>query len=469
MTRAEPLKVPGQNLAFFPAWKQSAVLAAFVIATTLVTVATCAYAAGGLSGGSVIAMSVLASAACLPVLVSTGALLEDSLLFALAFTLSLSIKKHLIFDSDHLGGAIGYRIAISDLVILALIASLLLRNGFNKKLRVEVNKGILLCFSGYSVLALLSTLAGPSLRLGAFQLSAVLQAFLVFLFVSNYIKDLRRLRIFVTALILALALQSSVTIWQVERPGKLDLHFLGAQEEQDGRVVNRSLELPSVDVGTTTMGGEIQHRPTGLLIHPNVLALYLAFSIPLAIGWWLCANSIWLQILTGLVIGVSAAGMYLTLSRSGWAALVFALVAMAGFWWKWKPARLPLWQRFTIVAVFIISLVGLSLHAKKIYLRVTETADEAVSFRKTLTVAALKMVAAHPFLGVGLNSFTEVVENYDSSMMSRIKRYPVHNTVLLEISKTGIFWGIAVVVLWVEVLWQMYRAARLLGAATPRI
>ena len=63
----------------------------------------------------------------------------------------------------------------------------------------------------------------------------------------------------------------------------LELSFLGAADDQEDKIVNGRVALPDVDTGTTFVEGEVTHRPTGLLIHPNVLALYLVLTIPISL------------------------------------------------------------------------------------------------------------------------------------------------------------------------------------------
>jgi len=71
----------------------------------------------------------------------------------------------------------------------------------------------------------------------------------------------------------------------------------------------------------------------------------------------------------------------------------------------------------------------------------------------------LRMVGTHPFLGVGLNSFETVVEDYDPTTMSRYKQYPVHNIFLLELAETGVFGAAAFLVLWGIILRRIFKEA----------
>jgi O-antigen ligase len=68
-----------------------------------------------------------------------------------------------------------------------------------------------------------------------------------------------------------------------------------------------------------------------------------------------------------------------------------------------------------------------------------------------------------------LNSFVTVVEQYDETMMSRIKAFPVHNILFLEFSETGILGGVAFIVLWILTMRCMFAAARRTASPFPRV
>ena len=144
--------------------------------------------------------------------------MSNALLLLLAATMSLSIKKHLMAEPGHLGGAIGYKLAITDLLVLALMAAFLLTTGRRRSLHVVVPKSILISFCCYFVIATVSTATGISPKLGAFQCLAYLQSFLLFVFLLNFLTSLHRLRIFVAGLVAGVVIQSGFAILQARQP-----------------------------------------------------------------------------------------------------------------------------------------------------------------------------------------------------------------------------------------------------------
>jgi len=407
-----------------------------------------------------IAWAFLLAAACLPVTLYFRGLTERLLLFGLVLTLPVSLKVHLLFREGHMGGAIGLRVSITEILMgCVLVACIWRMMNSAARTRIAVDPTIRKALAVYLACAAISTLLGSDGELGLYQLAAIVQAFLVFVFVTNYVTSAQRLRICIVGAVLSLAVQSAIAIVQVEKPGLVNLSSLGAEEQSEETVVAGSVALPNVDKGTTTIAGEIEHRPSGLLIHPNVLAAYLVLSIPLAFAGWVVASSFWMQSLCLLSAGAGLAALYFSLSRSGWAGLGLALLLMA---WLWR--RLPL-QKATaakklVIAVAVVgALVGIAWQSQKIYLRLTESASDAVNFRSELAATAWNMTKAHPFFGVGYNSFTENMDDYDEGGMSRIKKFPAHNVYLLELGEGGILTGAAFVVLVGALLVRLFKVS----------
>lgn len=416
-----------------------------------------------------VALAISLGLACWPIANYFPGTIEKGLLFALAFTLTISLKKHLIFRTDHLGGAVGLRVSITDILLVLLLAVLALHLRTNRKIRIELETPILFAFSAYFGLATLSAALGNDLQLGLFELSALLQAFLLFVFLRNYLNEHHRFKIFVAGLLAGLVMQSSVAIIQAQRPELLNLSFLGAGEQEEEQLVDGEIALPAVDLGKTLLNGQLQERPTGLLIHPNVLAIYLVLMMPVAIATLLVLDRSWLQAIAGVGLALSVPALYLTLSRSGWAGLAVAILLAAVFWRSWKPFRLSLHKRVALGVIFVASICGVAMKAQTIVERWSQSFEQAVSFRASLASTSWSMVKTHPFFGVGLNSFVTVVEQYDQTMMSRIRAFPVHNILLLEFSETGMLGGLAFVVLWIVTIRYMFAAARRGASPFPRV
>jgi hypothetical protein len=387
------------------------------------------------------------------------------LLFAVGATLSVSAKFHLAFRPEHLGGAIGLRVSITDLLLL-LVALAVVPRAARRSIQVEIDRPILVSFACYLAWAVLSVVGSGDRILGVYQVTALLEAFLVFVVLANTLSSRARLVAFIAGVLCGLLLQSVVAIAQVQYPGSVRLEVLGAVEEVQDFRKGGKIDLPSVDLGTTIVEGEVARRPTGLLIHPNVLANYLILAMPMAFAAWLVLPSAFLRLVALLAIGNGGLALYLSLSRSGWLGAALAMLlgmALTTFTRAWRLTRA---QKIGLAVLAIAAVAGLAMKADRLQSRLTETAGEAFDFRRDLALAAWSMTLDNPVTGVGLNTFINEVRDYDTSGMSRLKPYPAHNVYLLETSETGLPGGIAFAMLVLTMAWRTLRAAS--GCIDPR-
>jgi hypothetical protein len=408
--------------------------------------------------GPALLVAAAAGAALLPVAAYFPRLVEEATFFALALTFSVSLKFHPVFRTDHIGGAIGLRVSITDLLLALLAVAILARKRQAGALRFEADTAILASFGLYWALGAASTLAGSDLELGAFQLVACLQSFVVFVFLVSYVRTRRRLVILLAGMLVALCLQSAVAVAQTRFPDWSALQALGAPEDQELSVVDGDVALPDVDLGATVVQGEVQKRPAGLLIHPNVLGFYLVLGTLTALGVFLAAETSWLSGLGLVAFLLSAAALYVSLSRSGWAGAAFA-IALAAVVGRNAFRSIGRTRRTIVAGLALAACLLLALKADRIYSRIADTADEAIDFRRNLAAMALRMIAAHPFAGVGLNGFEEASPAFDPTGEQRIKRFPVHDVYLLEASEVGLPGGLAFVALVACLITRTLRSA----------
>jgi O-antigen ligase len=81
-----------------------------------------------------------------------------------------------------------------------------------------------------------------------------------------------------------------------------------------------------------------------------------------------------------------------------------------------------------------------------------------VESRLQLNWVALDMIRAQPFIGVGLNNFMAVFDDY-SPYGVLYPGFPVHNVFLLVFAETGIVGLLALVALFAALLWHAGRLA----------
>lgn len=202
--------------------------------------------------------------------------------------------------------------------------------------------------------------------------------------------------------------------------------------------------FPSMDIiGIKTVKelfpGQKVHRAMGTLGHPNFLGYYLELNLPIILGLFLTSWTRTTKIIAGLALVLGTVALILSKSRGAWVAYPFAMMG---------TVFLTYGRSFFSKHVFV-KAVGLFLLASLLVLfflpsiveRLVGKDYQALSIRMPLNKAAISIIAQHPFIGVGLNNFSEVFKSYDTtghSLIFRGFKHVVHNMYLLVATETGI-------------------------------
>jgi O-antigen ligase len=94
---------------------------------------------------------------------------------------------------------------------------------------------------------------------------------------------------------------------------------------------------------------------------------------------------------------------------------------------------------FATGAVAVVTVGAMMLGVlSDVIARVTFRAQGMVNPRLDLMKVSLSMVRNHPFRGVGLNRFENVMAHYDASGITNVIAHPVHNIYLLIGAETGL-------------------------------
>lgn len=185
-------------------------------------------------------------------------------------------------------------------------------------------------------------------------------------------------------------------------------------------------------------------RPTGLFGDPNYFANYLLSTIPLtavvASTGRLGPRRRALTLLASLATICSAATVVLTLSRGAWLGL---FVETAVFL-LWDPLLRRKALRMAPVIVLLMAIAdGLPVTDHVLH-RLEDLAPTASvnAERMQIYLAGLRMVAAHPVLGVGMGNFL----NQSTAFNPKLDRPTIGHNVFLEwAAEAGIIAGVAFV------------------------
>jgi len=253
------------------------------------------------------------------------------------------------------------------------------------------------------------------------------------------LKDIRWILVF-----LALGLLAEFGFCVVEKyvfHGSLGLKYFGESE--------KGLESFVADTAVFRSGGTLGH--------PNNLAYYLDLMAPLMLTRVFALRSgRWTRRIFLLAFAAACGCLYFTQSRGGIVAtgislsLCFAVLA-------WRNLRLRVFRLQTLgAAILAIAVIG--VFHQVIFARFGQNDAGAIQTRVDQYHVAYRMLNAHPWVGVGLNTYSESSPAYDNtaSKVSLNFRAPVHNVYLLALVETGVI-GFAGLV-WLIV--SIFRLAR---------
>ena len=320
----------------------------------------------------------------------------------------------------HTGGWPGFRVSVSDvclylLVVLALLGALAGRVENPIPRRVLIWMGLLL--TQYTISALLA----PDRVLGLLEVASAAHAFLIVWITAALFR--RDLLGWVFGLVaLQMIVHSSFAVAQGVTGRPIGAGWLGGNAQL---------------LGEALQGGATRLRPAGLFPHPIVYATSLVITLPLVAAGFTIWRSFGVRLLCGFALAIGSLGLVLTLSRGAWISSLVATVVLGVLALR---CRLVDARRIrAIVAAWM--LVGLVLGAAfgpRVYERMTRSEAGNVNVRFDLNRIALRMMAANPIFGAGLNNFVETMAPFDPKNVKSYFPAPVHNLYLLEAAEAGV-------------------------------
>ena len=164
-------------------------------------------------------------------------------------------------------------------------------------------------------------------------------------------------------------------------------------------------------------------RVVGLLGNPAFISMVINMAIPWVFYLFLRRGR--RRLLRLVVIVTLFAGVYFCMNRSGWAALVVTLVAMA--------VLVPESRRFFVMTLVVISVVAVVYGAMILTSPAVQerlTAEGPIDYRMQAWDVAWRMIKDHPAFGVGWESFSHYYTRYDVWDIYLIATPTPHNTFL---------------------------------------
>ena len=209
--------------------------------------------------------------------------------------------------------------------------------------------------------------------------------------------------------------------------------------------------------------GESYSRVEGLFTHPNQLGGFLALTIPLVAALIASERSSWKRIAGYLLVAIAVAGLGLTYSRGAWVStgiglLILLVVLRRGSW-----------------LIPGLALIGAVASSGAVLERLQSIAsfnsDSAVTSRFDFWAVALRLIAEHPFSGIGLGNWYTV---YDTLQIQNLPRLPyslevpaqAHNLFLNLAAEIGLI-GVGAFVLMLGV--AFYKASKIVRTSAGQV
>ncbi len=277
----------------------------------------------------------------------------------------------------------------------------------------------------------LSALTAENSLGGAMAALALTKAVVVYLCLALDVRSPRRLRLALVAFTGGLMLQAPIAVsqWLIRIPSGI----AGAR---------------SAEIGTQiSVGDAAAFRPAGLMRHPNELADYPLFLLPLVLllivdnGRGSSRSVRWTALMVG---GVGGMLLLITLSRGAWIAgfvsLLWTVVIAA------RRGVLGLRQLKTLgVAAVAGVLLVLALYPTALR-RLTEDDQRSTQVRLAMFEQAGLIIRHHPIIGVGLGGYYRAAHEtiprsfalFSPEMRQGVTDNVVHNKYLLTLAENGI-------------------------------
>jgi hypothetical protein len=372
--------------------------------------------------------------------------LQTILLYALILTLPFNIRY--IFNFSEIALIDGFKEHLTiSLYFFDFIFILLLfvsvwdnyKNIFSKAFFNHTFKQPLIYF-GLFILFLPLFNHAPSIAW--YKTIRLLEMLIFFTIVRNTLRQYTVLTYFKLLLFVGGVIQSAIALLQFITQQSLGLSWLG-----------ESIIGPNIlGVAKFSFEGEKLIRAYGTFPHPNVLGIFLLFSLSAGLSLMLTKKELlsnfrwrYRSIFFGELFLIYV-GLLLTYSRS-----IILLTAIISFIFAYsqrgyinklyqnlcQQLHIPFFLRtsLAIIVIFTTLFASYNLLAPRLCLHCP--GDESISLRKTYQRTADLMILQNIFTGVGLGNFIQTSKKFSPALPSW-NLQPVHNLYLLIASELGL-------------------------------
>lgn len=401
------------------------------------------------SGSSLKPAALVLAVMILPVAAQASGNPRLLLLWCLMFALPFDLSMYLGPFSSKGGGERAFRVELSDVFyggLLLFQARDLLRCRWPG---LRVPKVILVWLGIMLFWGLDSVINGPYRTTAAHEIIRMLKMTVLFIVLVNELDSVGRLRHAAAAITLGMAFQSCIGILQYLLGHTLGLEFLG-------ELSTKTLD----ELSTTSVRDAKVFRIAAFIGHPNLLGVYLAACLPLAVCGLMYSSRLPARLFFGVALASGGVALILTQSRSGWASFAAALLLVMAL----MVMHQRLFKRsLSAIAVATVALALLfGAFQEPIMRRLFSSLEQAATGREEFKEDARRLIDEKVMLGWGLNQYTLVLPPY-MKYTARSYSYwipPVHNIYYLWWAETGLV-GLGVhLAMWAAIMLRACRNLR---------
>lgn len=220
---------------------------------------------------------------------------------------------------------------------------------------------------------------------------------------------------------LAVAYSSLIAIFQFVKQASLGGVFWWLGE--------RNFNLITPGIAKAIISGRLILRPYATFPHPNVLAGFILVSLMLIVTS--DTSQVTRKIIKWVALISGGIAIILSFSRAVW--LVGLIVGFLALLKHFGGGGKRKYLRVGVVLLVLLIAIGVFFSFAK-----NLSGKEALSQRFSLAQIAIKMIKAHPLVGVGLNNFIPQLPNYWQQFGMTYWLQPVHNIYLLVATEIGL-------------------------------
>lgn len=358
-----------------------------------------------------------------PFLALTARWMPKVLLGIVVLDIPLQFQSHLFFREEIAArGALGgLNFSVTTIALVGLYALWFLKSVANRGREARPPLHINVALTLYLAISGLSFLVAQDVRLAFFEFCLLLQLYLVYVYVANFVRT-REEVLFVVSLLLIGCAIASLGIINIKLAGGYPPILWGRPWGLPTRVQFHDFAASG---GFMRIGGTIGSA--------NNASGYLAFVLVLASSVLFAGLRHTYKWLATAVLGLGGLALIFTFSRGGWVAFVLSTTVMLSFF-AWRM-RLFSWKA-PLVGTAVLALLCVPFQ-EAISRRLFEDDRGAAYSRIPLMKLAFRIVEDNPVLGVGSNNFSAVMDRYLIPELRGGFIFAVHNKYLLVWAETG--------------------------------